>query len=99
MQAISYSDAPVSVRDDFAAAHTRFWQRLASPGAWWSSAERIAMAAEVRHAWQCALCQARKEALTPAAVQGQHDHLGALPEAAVEVIHRVVTDSGRLSLT
>jgi hypothetical protein len=36
-------------------------------------------------------------ALTPAAVAGQHDHLGALPDAAVDVIHRVVTDPGRLS--
>src|SRR5262249_55517159 len=38
-----------------------------------------------------------KRALTPAAVQGHHDHLGALPDAAVDVIHRVVTDPGRLS--
>lgn len=97
MQAISYSAACVPVRDDFAAAHTRFWQRLASPGAWWTGAERVAIAAEVRHARHCGLCQARQAALTPAAVAGHHDHLGALPAAAVEVIHRVVTDPGRLS--
>jgi hypothetical protein len=97
MQAISYSAALVPVRDDFAAAHTRFWQRLAAPGAWWTGAERVAIAAEVRQARHCALCQARKAALTPAAVQGHHDHLGALPDAAVDVIHRVVTDPGRLS--
>jgi hypothetical protein len=97
MQAISYSAALVPVRDDFAAAHTRFWRRLAAPGAWWTGAERVAIAAEVRQARHCALCQARKAALTPAAVQGHHDHLGALPDAAVDVIHRVVTDPGRLS--
>jgi len=97
MQAISYSAACVPVRDDFAAAHTRFWQRLASPGAWWTGAERVAIAAEGRHARHCALCQARQAALTPAAVAGHHDHLGALPAAAVDVIHRVVTDPGRLS--
>jgi hypothetical protein len=97
MQDISYSAAPVPVRHDFAAAHTRFWKRLASPGAWWSGAERVAIAAEVRQAWHCKLCQARKEALTSAAVEGQHDQLGALPEAAVEAIHRVATDPGRLS--
>jgi hypothetical protein len=97
MQAISYSAALVPVRDDFAAAHTRFWQRLASPGTWWTGAERVAIAAEVRQARHCALCQARKAALTPAAVEGHHDHLGALPDAAVDVIHRVVTDPGRLS--
>ena len=97
MQTISYSAIPVPVRDDFAAAHTRFWQRLAAPGTWWTGAERVAIAAEVRQARHCALCHARKAALTPAAVQGHHDHLGALPDAAVEVIHRVVADPGRLS--
>lgn len=97
MQDISYSAALVPVRDDFAAAHTRFWQRLAAPGTWWTGAERVAIAAEVRHARHCALCQARQAALTPAAVQGHHDHLGTLPDAAVDVIHRVVTDPGRLS--
>lgn len=97
MQDISYGAALVPVRDDFAAAHTCFWKRLALPGAWWTGAERVAIAAEVRHARHCALCQARRQALTPAAVEGQHDHRGALPDAAVEVIHRVVTDPGRLS--
>src|SRR5713226_245549 len=93
----SYSAALVPVRDDFAAAHTRFWKRLAAPGSWWTGAERVAIAAEVRQARHCALCQARQAALTPAAVEGHHDHLGALPNTAVDVIHRVVTDPGRLS--
>jgi len=97
MQELSYSAALVPVRDDFAAAHMRFWKRLASPGAWWTGAERVAIAAEVRQARHCVLCKARRDALTPAAVTGQHDHRGALPAAAVEVIHRVVTDPGRLS--
>src|SRR5262245_52531665 len=54
MQDIFYSAALVPVRDDFAAAHTRFWKRLASPGAWWTGAERVAIAAEVRQARHCA---------------------------------------------
>lgn len=97
MHDISYRAALVPVRDDFAAAHTRFWKRLASPGAWWTGSERVAIAAEVRHARHCTLCQTRKQALTPTAVAGQHDHLGALSDPAVDVIHRVVTDPGRLS--
>ncbi|MGH8057371.1 MAG: alkylhydroperoxidase-related (seleno)protein, partial [Candidatus Entotheonellia bacterium] len=97
MQDISYRDAPIPVRDDFGPAHTRFWKRLATPGAWWTGPERVVIAGEVRQAGTCTLCQARKAALTPAAVQGQHDSLAVLPEAAVEVIHRVVTDPGRLS--
>ena len=97
MQAISYSTALVPMRDDFAAAHTRFWKRLASPGAWWTGAERVAIAAEVRQARHCTLCQTHWEALTPTAVEVEHDHGGALPDTAVEVLHRVVTDPGRLS--
>lgn len=97
MSSISYQAASVPVRDDFAAAHNRFWTRLAAPGAWWTGAERVAIAAEVRQAWNCRLCQARQDALTPAAVQGEHDHLGTLPSTAVDVVHRVVTDQSRLS--
>jgi hypothetical protein len=99
MHDISYSTARVPVRADFAAAHNRFWKRLAAPGAWWTGAQRVAMAGEVRQARTCTLCKDRKAALTPAAVQGQHDCLDLLPEPAVEVIHRVVTDPGRLSRT
>ena len=94
---LSYQHAEIPVREDFAAAHSRFWRRLAAPGAWWSGAERVAIAAEARHAWQCALCRARLDALTPSAVEGEHDHLQTLPDAAVDVIHRVMTDPGRLS--
>jgi hypothetical protein len=97
MNAIAYDAVSVPVRADFAAAHNRFWQRLAAPGTWWTGAERVAMAAEVRNARACALCKARKDVLSPAGVQGQHDHLGTLPDAAVDVIHRVTTDPGRLS--
>ena len=99
MHEISYRAAPVPVRSDFAAGHNRFWKHLAAPGAWWTGTERVAIAAEVRQAWTCTICRARKAALTPAAVPDHHDTLGALPEAAVDVIHRVVTDPGRLSRT
>jgi hypothetical protein len=97
MQAISYRGAPVPIRDDFAAAHNRYWERLAKPGAWFSGAERVAMAGEIRQAWDCRLCARRKEALSPAHVTGAHDSTGRLPDVVVEVIHRVVTDPGRLT--
>ncbi len=57
----------------------------------------MGIAAEVRNARKCALCEERKRALPAAAVSGRHDSLGVLPEAAVEVIHQVSTDPGRLS--
>jgi hypothetical protein len=89
----------VPVRSEFAAAHSRFWERLAAPGAWWTGAQRVAIAGEVRLARTCQLCAKRQAALTPAAVAGQHDCLDLLPEAAVEAIHHIVTDPGRLSRT
>jgi hypothetical protein len=94
---ISYAQAPVSVREDLPAAHRRAWQRLAQAGNWWTGAERVAIAAEVRNAWQCALCKERKAALSPQAISGEHKRISTLPEAAIDIIHRVVTDPGRLS--
>src|SRR5688500_12860794 len=94
---ISYASAPFPVRDDLAEAHERFWRRLAAPGAWWSGAERVAIAAETRAARGCRLCGERKQALSPSAVSGTHDRATELSSAAVEAIHRVTTDPGRLS--
>ena len=99
MAAISYTAAPVPVREELPAAHTRAWQRLAKPGYWWTGAERVAIASEVRNAWQCSLCKERKDALSPYAISGEHDRVSTLPEAALDVIHRVTTDSGRLKKT
>lgn len=96
MTALSYTAAPVPVREDLPAAHTRAWRRLAKPGSWWTGAERVAIAAEVRNAWQCTLCKERKASLSPYTISGGHDRVSVLPEAALDVIHRVTTDSGRL---
>lgn len=74
----------------------RAWDRLAAPGTWWTGAERIAIAAEVREAASCALCATRKAALSPYAAPGDHDHAGILPDPVVEVVHRLATDAGRL---
>jgi len=92
-----YASAPIEIRDDFAAAHARAWGRIGRPGTWSDGSERVAIAAETRYALSCVLCRRRKEALSPTAIEGHHDSLGALPETVVEVIHRVRTDPGRLS--
>ena len=44
----------------------------------------------------CQLCAARRQALSPMMVAGDHTSLGALPDAAVQAIHRIRTDAGRL---
>lgn len=97
MTEISYAHAPVPVREDLTAAHRRAWHRLAHAGNWWTGAERVAIAAEVRQARHCALCAVRKNALSPHAIEGVHDRASTLPEAAVDVIHRVTTDPRRLT--
>ena len=94
---ISYSSAPYPVRDDFEAAHTRYWQRLAKPGAWLTGQQRVDIANEVRQAQNCNLCKRRKQALSPTHVEGTHDTVSFLTHTMVEVLHRVVTDPQRLT--
>ena len=94
---ISYQDQPWPVRDDVVTAQRRAWDRLAQAGTWLTGAERIAIATETRNAPACKLCQARKAALSPHAVEGSHDHTGQLSGLEVEQIHRIRTDPGRLS--
>ena len=90
------ASAAFPIRDDLAAAHARAWTHIARPGTWWDGAARVAIVAETRQAPRCALCRRRKEAPSPFAIEGIHESLGQLPEIAVEVVHRVATDPGRL---
>lgn len=85
------------IRPDLTAALDAAWAALGGPGTWWTGAERIAIAAETRHAAGCALCAARRQTLSPYGVAGDHGTLGQLPAPAVEAIHRIKTDAGRLS--
>ncbi|CAN0446146.1 unnamed protein product [Discosporangium mesarthrocarpum] len=96
MTELTYDDAPFSIRADLAGAHRDAWRRLSSPGTWLSAETRVAIIAEVRNVDNCALCKARKDALSPYSVTGTHDSLGDLPENIVEVVHRVVSDPARL---
>lgn len=84
-------------RDELLDAHARAWAWIAKPGTWLDGPTRIAVVREVRQADTCALCAARKDALSPYAVEGKHDDLDALDATHVEAVHRLATDSGRLS--
>jgi hypothetical protein len=99
MTELSYSTSSVPVRGDLSAAHRRAWLRVGKAGNWWTGAERVAIAAEARNAGHCALCKARKAALSPYTISGEHNRVSELLEAAVDAIHRIVTDPGRLTLT
>ncbi len=92
----TYEAAGVPVREAILEAHRNVWRRIARPGAWLDGQTRVAIAAESRNARACALCAERKAALSPYAVQGTHDSRGGLPEAIVEIVHRIVTDPARL---
>ena len=97
MSEINYQGLSWPLRDEVTAAQRRAWERLGRPGTWLTGAERIAVAAEARNASGCALCRERKEALSPQAFAGSHDHLGTLAELEVEQIHRICSDPGRLT--
>ncbi|MCP5044289.1 MAG: hypothetical protein GY944_24940 [bacterium] len=97
MTTFEYAESQDPVREDLAAAHRRAWERIARPGTWLTGAQRVAVADETRRAQDCTLCRQRKQALSPFAATGEHDHGGQLDEAIVDEIHRVTTDAARLS--
>jgi hypothetical protein len=96
MPAFDYAGLGLPIPDAMRAAHRRAWEHLAAPGTWWTGAERVAIAAQVRAARSCALCRERKAALSPHAVPGEHAAAGGLPAAADDAAHRIATDPGRL---
>jgi len=97
MTDFSFSDVSFPVRADVGAAHERAWERIGKPGCWWTAAERVAIAAEVRQAPRCVLCTESRQALSPHVVSGTHERAShTLPETAVEAVHRIVTDTNRL---
>ena len=97
MSEIRYQDAPFAIREDLTDAHRRAWASLARPGTWLTGAERVAVAAESRHAPNCSHCREMKAALSPAAVQGTHDKATNLSDLYVEAIHRITYDPSRLT--
>lgn len=96
-QPFDYTTSPDPIRADLTDAYRRAWQRLAAPGTWLTGAERVAVADETRRARDCSLCRERKAALSPYAVDGEHDHAGLLSAPMVDAVHRITTDAGRLT--
>jgi len=97
MTAFAFPDSPDPIRPDLAAQYRRVWEHVASPGTWWTGAERVAIAAETRRARTCPHCMESKAALSPFSTAGAHATDGVLPTAIVDAIHRVTTDAARLT--
>lgn len=92
-----YDSSPYPIRQGLADAYRSYWLALARPGTWFTGAQRLAVAAEVRNALDCPLCDQRKEALSPNSVQGEH-HCGTMLDARlVDTVHRVITDQSRIT--
>ena len=97
MPTATFAGSDLEVRSDLVASHERAWAAIAAPGTWLSGTRRVAVAAEIRRARDCAHCARIKAALSPNGVAGAHEGLGQLGAAEIELIHRVVGDPGRLS--
>ena len=97
MVAVDYSQAALPVAEGTAKAHNETLEKFAAPGGWWGGEDRLTIVRETRDAPSCRLCAERAAALTPSAVEGEHDNSGDLPPAAVEAIHGIRNDPGRLT--
>lgn len=95
--AFEYSQSVFPIRDGIAESHRWVWDKIAHPGSWWTGAERVAIAAEVRLAKKCSYCAERKKALSPNHAKGAHNSQNSLDVELVDAIHRVTTDAPRLT--
>ena len=94
-----YNTSPFPIREDIPPAYRVYWQALANAGSWWTGAQRVAIAQEVRNASRCGFCSERRQALSPNSVQGQHDSSTELSEFAIDAVHRIITDQTRITQT
>jgi hypothetical protein len=94
---VDYSASNYPVRDGIVTAQDEVLESFAKSGTWWTGEERVAIATESRASRDCSLCAERKAALSPFSVDGIHDGPGTLAADIVDVIHRIVTDPGRLA--
>jgi hypothetical protein len=81
--------------------HAEALKAIASPGDFFTGAERNEMVRVAREALDCQLCAQRRSSLSPyaapSAAEGAHDGPGELDEVVVELIHRLRTDPGRIT--
>ena len=92
-----YTSSPYPIRQDLSDAYSEYWQVLAGPGSWFTGAQRVAIAAEVRNALVCPFCAERKNALSPYNMAGEHLSGTTLSTEAIDAVHRAITDQSRIT--
>lgn len=90
-----YEQTDLPVRDGLRSAHESVWQRISTTGSYWSGKMRVSFVVEARKSLECKLCATRKLALSPNAVEGEHDTATSLDPLIIDLIHRIRTDPGR----
>jgi hypothetical protein len=94
---IDYADSRYRVPPALVEAHADAWSRVGAPGAFWTGEQRVALVRESRRALDCDLCNQRRASPSPFAVGGTHRGGDTLGQHAVDLVHRLVTDPGRLT--
>jgi hypothetical protein len=97
----------VSVSKSVSGSHEMAISLFGQAGTWLPGETRTAIWLEARNATDCTLCRARKAALSPyslptheltdQSIANKHNTRTDLPDNIVEVVHRIRTDSGRLT--
>lgn len=85
------------LRNDLIEGHQQAWLRIGQAGDFCNAAERIEIVRASRQAEDCPLCKARKEALSPYSMDGEHAGETFLNAVETDLIHRLSTDPGRLT--
>ena len=78
-------------------AHEDAWNKIAGPGDFFSGVVRIEMIRAARDADDCELTRARRNAISPFAVNGEYVGDYLLDSNTIDVIRRIASDPGRLT--
>ena len=92
-----YEHTDYPLRKHLVEAHEKVWENIAEPGPFWTGAERTSMVAESRAATSCHLCEARRQELSPYAIDGAHNSETDLDDVIIDMIHRIRSDPGRIT--
>ena len=87
----------LSLTEELKTAHENTWNKIAGPGDFFSGEERIEMIRAARDADDCEVTRARKNAISPFAVNGEYVGDYLIDSNTIDVIRRIASDPGRLT--